>query len=291
MWDLIIEQSNRYLLHGLEGIVVTILILIALIVLLKALIKRLLQRLVTNHVLDQTGARFAGRILKAILYAFVVVTIGAQIIPIKNLSVSLLAGSGIAVLIVGFAAQEAFSNIIAGFFISFFRPYSVGDLVYLPEQDVAGRIEDINLRHTIIRTFKNQAVIIPNNTMNQVTIENRDLVDQRARNYFEILISFDSDLDMARAIMLEEILKHPALLDARSAQARADNEPLVKVILSDLSGYGMLLRATLWSADYSSGWAMMNDLREQVKKRFDAAGIVVPLPSQTVFMKQARDDH
>lgn len=285
MINWIFDISDRYLQHGLEGLLITGLILFSIVVLLKALIKRLMMRLRDKNVLDQTGSRFASRILKVIMYTFVIVIVGAQIIPLKNLSVSLLAGSGIVVLIIGFAAQEAFSNIIAGFFISFFRPYSVGDLVHLPAEDISGSIEDINLRHTIIRTYTNQAVVIPNNTMNKITIENRILGDKRSRNYFEMPIAYDSDIDLARQIMSEAIMKHPNLLDVRTPTQIANQEPLFKVILVRLDDYAMVLRAVLWSADFSSGWVMLNDLREQIKKEFDAAQIVIPLPTQNVNVR------
>lgn len=285
MMNWIFEVSDRYLQHGLEGLLITGLILFSIVVLIKALIKRLMMRLRDKNVLDQTGSRFASRILKVIMYTFVIVIVGAQIIPLKNLSVSLLAGSGIVVLIIGFAAQEAFSNIIAGFFISFFRPYSVGDLVHLPSENISGSIEDINLRHTIIRTYTNQAVVIPNNTMNKITIENRILGDKRSRNYFEMPIAYDSDIDLARQIMTEAIMKHPNLLDVRTPAQIANQEPLFKVILVRLDDYAMVLRAVLWSADFSSGWVMLNDLREQIKKEFDAAQIIIPLPTQNVNVR------
>lgn len=285
MMNWIFEVSDRYLQHGLEGLLITGLILFSIVVLLKALIKRLMMRLRDKNVLDQTGSRFASRILKVIMYTFVIVIVGAQIIPLKNLSVSLLAGSGIVVLIIGFAAQEAFSNIIAGFFISFFRPYSVGDLVHLPSENISGSIEDINLRHTIIRTYTNQAVVIPNSTMNKITIENRILGDKRSRNYFEMPIAYDSDIDLARQIMTEAIMKHPNLLDVRTPAQIANQEPLFKVILVRLDDYAMVLRAVLWSADFSSGWVMLNDLREQIKKEFDAAQIIIPLPTQNVNVR------
>ncbi len=285
MMNWIFEVSDRYLQHGLEGLLITGLILFSIVVLIKALIKRLMMRLRDKNVLDQTGSRFASRILKVIMYTFVIVIVGAQIIPLKNLSVSLLAGSGIVVLIIGFAAQEAFSNIIAGFFISFFRPYSVGDLVHLPSENISGSIEDINLRHTIIRTYTNQAVVIPNSTMNKITIENRILGDKRSRNYFEMPIAYDSDIDLARQIMTEAIMKHPNLLDVRTPAQIANQEPLFKVILVRLDDYAMVLRAVLWSADFSSGWVMLNDLREQIKKEFDAAQIIIPLPTQNVNVR------
>ena len=157
--------------------------------------------------------------------------------------------------------------------------------MHLPSENISGSIEDINLRHTIIRTYTNQAVVIPNSTMNKITIENRILGDKRSRNYFEMPIAYDSDIDLARQIMTEAIMKHPNLLDVRTPAQIANQEPLFKVILVRLDDYAMVLRAVLWSADFSSGWVMLNDLREQIKKEFDAAQIIIPLPTQNVNVR------
>ena len=73
---------------------------------------------------------------------------------LKALAIALFAGAGILVAILGFAAQEAFSNIINGIFIVIFKPFRVGDLIEVGEKKF-GMVEDITLRHTIIKNFEN----------------------------------------------------------------------------------------------------------------------------------------
>lgn len=285
MWQNIVDATNQYFQAGLVGFLITLAIVLVVVEILRIFIRKVIRQMVVKNKIDETGARFAGRMIFAVIYAFAIFGIITQIIPLRNISVSLLAGSGVAVLVVGFAAQEAFSNIIAGFFISFFRPYSVGDLIELRAQGVFGTVNDINLRHTVITTFTNQVVIIPNSIMNTAIIENKDSVDKRAINHLLMSISYSSDLDLARKIMLEEIEKHPAVLDMRSQEDIANNVPKAKVILLNLGDFSVDLRANLWSEDFSSGWAMINDLRESCKRRFDEAGIDIPFPSHNIYTK------
>lgn len=285
MWEKILEVTNQYFQAGLDGFLITSVVIIVVVVLLKKIIRRFVTQLVERDRVDQTEARFAARIIFAVLYTFAVFGIVLQIVPIRSISVSLLAGSGVAVLVIGFAAQEAFSNIIAGFFISFFRPFSVGELINIPSLDVVGYVEDINLRHTVIRTFTNQRIIIPNSTMNSVAIENRDIHDSRTNNYFMMSIGYSSDIDLARKIMTEEALKHPNLIDTRTPKELQEDTPLVNVSLVKLDEYSVNLRCTLWSDDFSKGYVMLNDLRESVKKRFDQEGIEIPFPTRTILNK------
>ncbi|MBK6829965.1 MAG: mechanosensitive ion channel [Flavobacteriales bacterium] len=77
----------------------------------------------------------------------------------KHIAVTVFAGAGILVAIVGLAAQDAFSNIISGVFIVAFKP-SAGDQVSVAGH--SGVVEDITLRHTVIRTLENRRAIIPN---------------------------------------------------------------------------------------------------------------------------------
>lgn len=72
---------------------------------------------------------------------------------LRNVSKSLLAGAGILALAIGLASQQALSNIISGLFIVVFKPFNVKDHLFI-DRDIFGIVEDITLRHTILRTPK-----------------------------------------------------------------------------------------------------------------------------------------
>jgi len=71
----------------------------------------------------------------------------------------MLAGAGILAVAVGFASQAALSNIISGVFVVIFKPFRVGDRLKINE--LTGVVEDITLRHTVIRDLENKRIIIP----------------------------------------------------------------------------------------------------------------------------------
>lgn len=246
----------------------------------------ILSRFLKRNRLDETNFIFIYRIVKAIVYTVVTFTIAIQIIPLSEVAISLLASSGIAVLIIGFAAQEAFSNIISGFFISFFRPFSVGDLVNLSNENIVGTVEDITLRHVVIKTFENNRVIVPNSVINKSIIENRDFKDKHACRFLTIGIAYSASIDKAREIMIEEAMKHPLLSDYRTKKEIKDGVPQLKVIVSDLGNSSVQLRMTLWAKNSGDAFSLLADLRESVKKRFDLEGIEIPYPYQNIIIKK-----
>ncbi|MDZ7777461.1 MAG: mechanosensitive ion channel [Bacteroidales bacterium] len=74
-----------------------------------------------------------------------------------------------------------------------------------------GTVEDITLRHTVIRNFENRRIIVPNSVISSETIINSNIIEDKVCNFVEISISYDSDVDKAMALMQEEAMSHPNL--------------------------------------------------------------------------------
>lgn len=278
-------MTEEWFAHGLISFMVTLIVSVIVMGLLIKIKNKYFKSMVKYKKIDPTMARFLTRLISGFIYTFFIFIIIAQINPLNQFAISLLAGSGVAVLILGFAAQEAFSNLIAGVFLSLFRPFSVDQLINIPSINIMGRVEDITLRHTVIRTFENNRIIVPNNIINSSVIENRDIIDQKICNYFMVGISYDSDIDLARSLMIDEASKHPNLLDTRTDLDLENGVPLINVIVANLNTSSVDLRMTLWAKDAPDSFKMMADLRESVKKRFDAHGIDIAFPHQTVILK------
>lgn len=85
---------------------------------------------------------------------------------------------------------------------------------------------------------------------------------------------------------MEEALKHPNLIDIRTTEDIMNNVPQLSVTLVSIGNFSVDLRMGVWSADSASGWVMLSDLRDSIKKRFDQEGIEIPYPYQNVIMKK-----
>jgi len=182
--------------------------IIAITIVIAYLVNRFFSRLIRRSTEDMkndpTNYQFLRHFINALIY-IVGFSIAIYSIPeLRTLASSLLAGAGILAMSLGFASQHALSNIVSGVFIVIFKPFRVNDRVKIRE--LIGIVEDITLRHTVIRDFENKRIVIPNALISDEIIVNSDFANEQICKFIDIGISYDSDIDLAKKIMEEEVL-------------------------------------------------------------------------------------
>lgn len=233
---------------------------------------------------DPTRYKFFKNAASLIIWIIALGALTLFIPRFKALAITLFAGAGILVAIIGFAAQQAFSNIISGIFIVMFRPFRVGDMVKVGTLDY-GIVEDITLRHTVIINFENKRIIIPNAVVGAETIVNDHIEDEKICRWIEVGISYDSDVDLAIKIIQEVAIAHRFSTDHRSAQEKANGVEQVQVRLMNFGDFSVNLRASVWTYEPINAREMHSDINKEIKKRFDAEGIEIPFPYRTLVYK------
>jgi len=271
---------------GSALLMLQVLVVIAGAFVAERLIRKLLRRVYLRSSQDfehRTRYRFmrnATRFIVTLLAAAAII----YIVPsFKHLAVTLFAGAGILVAILGLATQRAFSNIISGIFIVSFKPFRVGDVIKVGSID-SGVVEDITLRHTVILTFENRRVIIPNAVISDDVIVNSSIGDEATCEFVEVRVSYESDLDKAMACMREECEAHPNCIDKRTPEETKRGETKVQVRLVRIADSSLDLRAYVWGNDPVTARQMHYDLNRSIKLRFDREGIVIPYPQRTVHV-------
>ena len=269
------------------GIITILIIIVAIIAtrLVRWLISKSFESAQDKLNLDATRYRFFKNAAAFIIWLIAIGAIVSLIPKLKTLAISLFAGAGILVAIIGFAAQQAFSNIINGIFIVMFKPFSVGDLIKVGTLDY-GIVEDITLRHTILNSFENKRIVIPNSIVGNETIVNDSIKDSNTCRFMEFGISYDSDVDLAIKIIQEEACKHKFCIDHRSKKEKKEGIPQVVVRLMTFGDFSVNLRAYVWASDPLNVFQMQGDINKAVKKRFDAEGIEIPFPYRTLVYKK-----
>lgn len=246
---------------------------------------RMLKKAADKLNVDPTNYNFLKNAVSFLIFILVVIVIFYSIPELKNLGVSLLASAGILAAIVGFASQQAFSNIVSGIFIVIFKPFRVGDFIKIGNLH-HGTVEDITLRHTIIKNPENRRVIIPNSVISSETILNSTIADPKVCSFLEIGISYKSNIDKAIAIIQNQAVSHPNFLDNRSDEEKeADSHPILVRVIS-LGDSSILLRAYVWAADSGKGFVLKCDLLKSIKEQFDIDEIEIPFPHHTVYLRQ-----
>ena len=213
-------------------------------------------------------------IIKSFIIFAAAYTCLKRVAPLNGLMSTLLASSGILALAVSLAAQDSLGNMMAGLIILLTKPYKIGDLIKIDSGKYIGYVEVITLRHTVIRTYENNRIAIPNTTMNASPIENYDLVESEKANFLEVQISYDSDLDTAMNLLKEMADNHPLSLGNTTVKVTGFGES------------GINLRVTIKTENSLKGFNVMADMRHDIIYAFKEKGIVIPYPTRTVEIKK-----
>lgn len=255
-------------------------------VIVNRLFKRYLRRSAENLSNDPLNYSFLRHMVIGLIYLIGISLAIYTIPPLRTLAKSGLAGAGILAVILGFASQAALANVIAGLFIVMFKPYRVNDRLTIKDT-LSGIVEDITLRHTIIRNFENRRIIIPNSIISNEVLINADLVDEKVCKWVVFQIHQDADLQLAKAIMREESMKHELHIDNRSEEAIANGDDEIVVRVLDFRDGIATIRAWVWAKNSADAFVIGCDLNESIKARFDAAGIKMAVPRVSLIQEPA----
>lgn len=236
---------------------------------LRWLIKRIVDVNAKKLKVDPTQYSFMKNAISFIVYSIAAMLILYSIPGLKAVGATLFAGAGIFAAILALASQQAFSNIISGIFIVISKPFRVGDYIELSALH-RGTVEDITLRHTVIRDIQNNRIIVPNSKINSETIVNYHLNDERKKEKIEFIIDIDSDINNASKIICEEITQHPEYLELLNHNSEVEK---LKVRVIKIENGAITLRTMVGSEDPDKAYEMHCDLNYSIKKRFDKEGI------------------
>ena len=263
---------------------ITVLAIILITVVIAKASKKLFKKFIVNNITedeDLTNYKFIEHSLSTIIY-LVGFSFAIWRIPIlEHIAQSLIAGAGILAIAVGFASQQALGNIISGLCIVIYKPYVINDRITL-RTDLRGVVEDISLRHTVIRNFENQRIIIPNSVISNEVLINSNYSDSKICRFIDVGISYGSDIDLAKKIIAEEIENHPLNIDVRKPEDIENGSPRVLVRVLSLMDSSVMIRGWAWAEDAPNAFVLQCDVTESVKKRFDKEGIVIPFPQRTI---------
>jgi small-conductance mechanosensitive channel len=260
------------------------LVLMTLVYLERRLFKRFIERR-EKQSSDKTNLMFLKNVVIYTTYGIGFILMLNQIPGMQQLSKTMLSAAGILAAAVAFGSQQAISNIVSGIFMVLFKPFRVGDYIDLGGES-KGTVIDISLRHTTIKNSENRMIVVPNSVLNNQSIVNSSIIHAAICSFVNIDISYGSDINRAIAIMQEEALKHPLLIDNRTKEEKKKGDPQVVVRVVDLAESSVKLRAWTWANNNNDAFVLKCDLMKSIKERFDNEGIEIPFPYSNVVLKK-----
>ncbi|WP_371187242.1 mechanosensitive ion channel family protein [Thalassotalea maritima] len=234
------------------------------------LVKRILNFLdaaMTRRKVEITLHKFLLNIISLALKAICLI-IFASMIGVET--ASLIALLGAAGLAVGLAIQGSLANFAGGIIILFFRPFKAGDVIQA--QGFTGKIEEIQIFNTILITFDNRKIFIPNGMLSNGCLIN-DFAHPTRRVDMRFGVSYSDSIPHVRQVISsvldadERILKTPP--------------PDIFVVEHGASSVNFVVRPWVRTEDY---WPVYFSVHEELKLAFDKEGISIPFPQTDVHI-------
>jgi small conductance mechanosensitive channel len=225
----------------------------------------MLERALANKDVDASLRPFLRTIVSLILKVAIFISV-ASMVGIETTSfVAVLGAAGLAV---GLALQGHLANFAGGTLILLLKPYKVGDVI--EAQGYVGKVNEIQIFNTILKTADNKTVFIPNGPLSNGSLINYSTEENR-RVDLVFGIGYGDNIAAAREVILKVI----------GTQTRIFSDPEPVIVVSALADSSVNFAVRVWckGADY---WDIFFYLQEQVKVSFDEAGISIPFPQMDV---------
>jgi small conductance mechanosensitive channel len=271
-YQLIIQKLNRWL-QALIKLLPNIL-LATIVLVIGIFIAGWLKKLAANLVAKVSHNTTLNGLFASIVYLFFVgiaAFTALSILQLDKAVTTFLAGAGIVGLALAFAFQDIAANFISGIFLSFRRPVHIGDIVKV--KDYMGKVEEINLRDTVLRTFQGQLVIIPNKDVFQNPIENYSLLGKR-RLDLSIGVSYGDDLEKVKTVTLNAVNDIPEL-------SKEDETTLFYTEFGD-SSINFIIRMWINSPEQPTYMSVGSQAIMRIKKAYEENEIMIPFPIRTL---------
>ena len=236
--------------------------------LINFLLKRFQKSKLFNHI-EKSSQSFLTSILSVVFKGIVLITAIAELgIPMTSI-VAVISSAGLAL---GLALQGGLSNIAGGVMLMLFKPFKVGD--FIDTHQDSGTVKEINIFHTVITTYDNRLVVIPNSIMSNTIIVNNTGLKKRLLD-LTVTVDYKSDIDKVKEILNK-------IIDESKYRLEKEN---VLVALKEHGDSALIFTARFWTSsdDY---WTAKFETLETIKKEFDKAGINIPYPQLDVHLEK-----
>jgi small-conductance mechanosensitive channel len=234
------------------------------------------KRFLFNRLLAQSGLDRSLQYAIAQVVSNIVLVVGIVIV-LENTGIHLAALAVFAGAVgvgVGFGLQNIASNFISGLVILAERPITIGDRVEVA--GIAGQVEHIRARSTVIRTNDNIMMIVPNTKFIDSPVTNWTYGDRRVRFRISVGVAYGSDVNKVRDALLGVAHENPHTL----------KEPAPSVFLEQFGDSSIDFKLMVWSSEMSARPSRYrSDLNFAIAEKFREAGIEFPFPQRDLHIR------
>lgn len=266
------SDNNRIFVHSYVFLVNTFIIAISLARILSTL-----------GAFESTGEGISQIMSLGITFNEIRLTIGILIFAILSayvtLSVSWLIQSltvifGALGIGIGFGLQNIVNNFASGLILLFERSIKVGDIVVVGGE--WGTVKKLGLRATVIQTFDNSEMIVPNSNLVSSTVNNWTLSERKTRFVASVGVDYDSDIQLVTKLLLEAASNHPKVMQ----------DPAPSVVFTAFGDSSLNFDLRGWVPDIDFRASTKNEIMYEINRLFRENNIVIPFPQRDIHIKE-----
>ena len=244
------------------------------------LISRAIQAILLDEVLPHHNIDTGVQLSITRLVHYTILLIGV-IILIRamgaNLTKLTILGGALSVGI-GFGLQTIVNNFASGLILLFERPIKVGDTIEIGTD--MGEVKKLGLRSTIIQTFDNAEIVVPNSDLIAGQVTNWTLAERKARVKIPVGVAYGTDIPKVLEILLTVAGEHPVILTT----------PPPSALFLAFGASSLDFELRVWVADFSDRRLVQSELNQEINSEFADAGIEIPFPQTDLHLRTVDDD-
>lgn len=224
------------------------------------------------HARDPSLSKFLCGLVSIILKILLLISVASMVGIATTSFVAIIGAAGLAI---GLALQGSLANFAGGVLILIFKPFKVGDTI--EAQGFLGSVIEINILYTIINTFDNRRIVVPNGSLSNASLVNVSYYDTR-RGDLSFPIHYHDDIARAKAIIRECLEEDERVL----------KDPAPVIVVGSLGEYAINITVRPWT---KSGdlWPVTWDMQEKIRNALKAAGFEMPFPQRSVHLYDHKD--
>lgn len=182
--------------------------------------------------------------------------------------------------VVGIILAPLVGDIINGLFVLGDQPYEIGDMIELVDTGQRGFVDDVTIRYTKVFTLDNTFLVIPNSEIRKRDVVNFSAEDIRTRQTIDVVITYKSDVDLARELLRDAANETPEVISTKGSIRIGNAEYIMAPMdfLKKFGDHGIHLRLRYWIRDPYHIPTVNSKVHEKIWNKFQENGVEIAYP-------------
>ena len=255
-------------------------LMVLLVVYGSLILSRMLQALLLQEVLPRYGAEIGVQLSITRLVHYAVMVVGflvlLRVLGVQLNKLAILGGAlGVGI---GFGLQAIVNNFASGLILLFERPLKVGDMIQVGND--MGEVKKLGLRATVVRTFDNADIVIPNSDLITGQVTNWTLANRHIRVKVPVGVAYGTDIAKVLEILQGCADNNPMVL----------NQPKARALFLAFGDSSLDFELRVWIAEFTDRRLVLSELNQDIESEFSSAGIEIPFPQADVHFRSLDDE-